>query len=163
SRGRARAAAARTSRADSAAAPLRRTLPSGSRTRARHSWPSRRLRVPAGRHRPPTAPSGTEAPRAPRPLRRRRQDRGGRRSSRNSLRADKLRAVRVGAVLPLGVLVLAGACGTTDPAPASAPVAHTASRPAEHACPTAVTRLGSGRRAYVGFAPGGATAFRAPG
>jgi lipoprotein-anchoring transpeptidase ErfK/SrfK len=69
----------------------------------------------------------------------------------------------------LVIPVLAGACGTSKQAapakPPAAPAAHearTASRPAPRVCSTAVTRLGSARRAYVGFAPRGATALRRP-
>jgi lipoprotein-anchoring transpeptidase ErfK/SrfK len=75
--------------------------------------------------------------------------------------------VRVAAfLLLLTIPVLAGACGATDRTSAreTAPTKrglHTA-RPATPVCSTAVTRLGSARGAYVGFAPRGATAFRAP-
>jgi lipoprotein-anchoring transpeptidase ErfK/SrfK len=62
----------------------------------------------------------------------------------------------------LAVPLLATACGTTHRA-ATVEVARTTPRPAAKACSSAVTPLGSARRAYVGFAPHGAVALRKPG
>jgi lipoprotein-anchoring transpeptidase ErfK/SrfK len=70
--------------------------------------------------------------------------------------------VRREATLLLAIPLLAAGCGTRSEPPGAAPAVAT-TKPVLRTCTTKLRRLGSVRKAYVGFAPKGAVAVRRPG